>query len=43
MAVADADDGMAAIEVEVLLPPVVPDPAALALDDVHVEERINVE
>ena len=42
VAVADADDGMAAVEVEVLLPLVVPDVAAPALDDVDVKERINV-
>ena len=37
-----ADDGVAAVKVQVFLPLVVPDGAALALDDVDVEERINV-
>jgi hypothetical protein len=43
MAVTDADHGMAAIEVQVFLSFVVPHLAAFALNDVHVEERINIE
>ena len=42
MRVADADDGMSAIEIEVLLPFVVVDVAALAFNDINVEKRINV-
>ena len=42
VAVADRDNGVATIEVEILLPFVVPHVAALALHDVHVEERINI-
>jgi hypothetical protein len=41
--VADADDSMSAIEVQILLALLVPHLAALALNDVHVEERIYVE
>ena len=43
MAVPHADDGVASIEIQILLPLIVPDPAALSLDDIDVEERINVE
>ena len=43
MGVADADHGMSAIEVQVLLPHLIPHFTAFALDDVHVEERIYVE
>ena len=41
--VTDGDDGMAAVEVQVLRAPVVPDTAALALDDVDVKQGIYVE
>jgi hypothetical protein len=34
---------MSAIEVQVFLPLVVPNLATFALDDVHIEERINIE
>jgi hypothetical protein len=43
MGVADADHGMSAIEVQVLLALLIPHLTAFALDDVHVEERIYVE
>jgi len=43
MRVTDADDGMSAIEVQILLTFLVPYLTALALYDVHVEERIYVE
>jgi hypothetical protein len=43
MRVSDADNGMSAIEVKILLPLVVPYLTALALHDIHVEERIYVE
>ena len=42
VAVADADDGMATIEVEILLSLVVPDMTATAFDDVHVREGIYI-
>ena len=41
--VSDADHGMAAIQVEVFLTLVIPNLTALALHNVHVEERIYVE
>jgi hypothetical protein len=41
--VPDADDGMPAIEVQILLPFVIPYLTTFAPDDVHVEERIYVE
>jgi hypothetical protein len=41
--VSDADDGMSAIQVQVFLTFVIPHFAALALYDVHIEERIYVE
>ena len=40
---ADRNHGMSAIEVQILLPLVVPHLTAFALDDVYVEERIYVE
>jgi hypothetical protein len=40
---ADADDSMAAVEVEVVLPFVVDDVAALTFDNVNVKQRINIE
>ena len=43
MAVADADDSVAAVQVEILLALVVPHLASLALDNVDIEEGINVE
>jgi hypothetical protein len=43
MRVPDADNGMPAIEVEILLTLIVPYLTALALHDIHVEERIYVE
>ena len=43
MGVADADDGMSAVQIQILLALVVPHLATLALDDVHVKERIYVE
>ena len=43
MGVPDADDGMTAIQVEILLSFVVPYFTSFSLDDVHVEEWINVE
>ena len=43
MAVADADDGVSAIEVEILLPFIVPHLASLTFHDVDIEEGINVE
>jgi hypothetical protein len=43
MGMADGDDGVSAIKVEILLAFIVPHVAALALDDVHVEERIYIE
>jgi hypothetical protein len=42
MGVTDGDDGMTAVQVEVLLAFVVPYVTALALHDVHVEERIYI-
>ena len=42
MAVANGNHGVAAIEVEILLPLVVPHAAAFTLHDVHVEEGINI-
>ena len=38
----DGDDGMAAIEVEILLPVVVPHSATLSSDDINVEKGIYV-
>jgi hypothetical protein len=43
MRVPDADHGVAAIEVQVLLSFVIPYFTTLALHNVHVEERIYVE
>jgi hypothetical protein len=43
MGVADADHGMSAIEVQILLALLIPHLTALALDDVNIEERIYVE
>jgi hypothetical protein len=43
MRVSDADHGMPAIEVKILLTLVVPHLTALALHDIHVEERIYIE
>ena len=43
MGVADGDDGMAAVEVEVLRTVLVPHVAAFPFDDVDVEEGIYVE
>jgi hypothetical protein len=39
----DADDGMTAIQIQILLSLVVPNLTTFALNDVHVEERIYVE
>ena len=41
--VPDADHGMSAIEVQILLPFVIPYLTTFAPDDVHVEERVYVE
>ena len=43
MGVADGDDGMAAVEVEVLRTVLVPHVAAFPFDDVDVEQRIYIE
>jgi hypothetical protein len=43
MGVTNGDDGMTAVQVEVLLAFLVPHMATLALDDVYVEERIYIE
>ncbi len=40
---ADADDRMAAVEVEVFLPLVVPYPCTFAFDNIDVKQGINVE
>jgi hypothetical protein len=40
---ADADDGVAAVKVEVVLPFVVDDVAALTFDNVDVKQGINIE
>ena len=42
MGMTNGDDGMSAIEVEILVALVVPHLAALALDDIHIEERIYI-
>ena len=43
MRMADADDCMAAVEVEVVLPFVVDDVATLTFDNVNVKQGINIE
>ena len=43
MRVADTDDSMSAIEVQILLSLVVPHLTTFAFDDVYIKERINVE
>jgi hypothetical protein len=43
MGMANGDDGVSAIKVEILLAFIVPHVAALALHDVHIEERIYIE
>ena len=43
MAVTDTDYGMAAVQVKILLPLVVPDMASFPFYDVHIEKRIYVE
>jgi hypothetical protein len=40
---ADGNNGMSAVEVQVLLTLVVPNPTAFTLDDVYVEEWIYIE
>ena len=42
MAVADADDSMSAIEVQIFLSLVIPHLASLSLDNVHIEEGIHI-
>ena len=41
--VPDADDGVPAIQIQVLLSFLVPYSTAFALDNVYIEERINIE
>ena len=43
MGMADGDDGMTAVEVQIFGPLVIPDMTAAAFDDVYVEKRIYVE
>jgi hypothetical protein len=43
VAVADADDGMTAVEVEIFIAFSVEDMASAATHDVYVEEGVNVE
>ena len=42
MAVADADDSMSAIEVQIFLSLLIPHLASLSLDNVHIEEGIHI-
>jgi hypothetical protein len=42
MGMTNGDNGMSAIEVEILVALVVPHLAALALDDIDIEERIYI-
>ncbi len=42
MAVADRDDGVASVEVKVLLPLVIPDSGAFGFDGGHVKKAVNV-
>ena len=43
MTVADTNYGMAAVQVQILLPLVVPNMASFPFYDVHIEKRIYVE